>query len=1366
VDPTLGYSVQSRTTDTGLLGTDGVTLSGALARASGENVGTAYAINQGTLTTGSNNYSINYTGANFAITARPITITANADQTKIYGNVDPTLGYSVEALGANRGLVGSDTFAGTLSRASGENVGSTYAIGQGTVANSNYAITFVPANFAITARPITITANADQTKIYGNVDPTLGYSVEALGANRGLVGSDTFAGTLSRASGENVGSTYAIGQGTVANSNYAITFVPANFAITARPITITANADQTKIYGNVDPTLGYSVQSRTTDTGLLGTDGVTLSGALARASGENVGTAYAINQGTLTTGSNNYSINYTGANFAITARPITLSASAATKVYGQADPSLAVTITAGSLASVAVTDSLTSVTGTLTRSLGENVGNYNILLGSGAKAGNYLITFDGLNRAFGVSKADLTISPIGGQSKNYGQSDPTFTYSVTGLINNLVVSDTNPSAVISGALSRASGETIGTYAFTADGMAASNYNIRVVSSPASFTVLPAPIGIVISGSYSGTQTITPSNFSVTGLAFGQTISSISSAVVNDPNVASNGSNYVTSVIGVAGSALMSNYYITARYNGTPNTNTTNIVTITPATLTIAAANDAKFVTQSDVLASANNCGASSCAGGYMGLTFNGFVNGETKDVLGGAPAIIRTNSAVNGAGVYNGVLQPSGYSSSNYIINYANGDYVIAPANSLLVRVNPTSTTFGTAPTYNATAAYLTSDERTIVNLTPSISGSTISISDGVGGGANFDLSMVGANLSSSRNINVGGYNLAAVNPSVSGSNFNSLMVVGSATVKPFTLNPDQLGITTLSKVYDGNINIGGLVINTNPILSRVLGSGAAKDQVTILGSGIFTDNPNVGTGKNVTVALSLSGADGNNYVLSSNSYSAPIGTIAQLDSVNYIGAPGGKWSTQTNWAGGAIPNLNNVATAIIPVGYSVVYDASVVGSIGSIIQNNGTVSFNETAPFNLGNTLAGSGVFAQSGSGALTISGNNSQVSPGAFTGQFSIAPGSTLLFANANALGAGSINSNNGSFGLTSGTTLANLIISGPVNLVSNIATVGSQNYGGPVTLAYGNQTTEGAMHISSQDADIAFTGTLNSDSANRSLTIDAGLGKVTFNDTVGYLSPDHNHKSADISSLIVNAKDINLLADVSTLNQQLYNGAVVVGDNGNNGLIRKFISQDPSVTFGGTVDDSSAVTHTLDVRAVSYSALQSPTISFIGPIGSIVPLGALSVTTQTILPPLNPADPPVILPSGVLTLGGNVTTVGGQNFSTGGVTLQPTPGNTITLNSQQGTVQFVGTPAGVVADLNRQVTVLNNSAPTTPTPAQNGNASAVMTFAGTIPPLYPSEEQFLIAGLTSEARVWVGSDDLTHPCEVGVKNECTRN
>jgi autotransporter-associated beta strand protein len=1398
------------------------------------------------------------------ITARPIFIAANANQSKVYGESDPTLAYTVQAKATGSGLLGTDgvTVTGSLTRAAGENVGSTYAIGRNTVeasgANSgNYSISYTGANFAITARPITLTASA-ATKVYGESDPSLAVTVTG-GSLASVAFTDTLAnvtGTVSRSVGENVGNyNILLGSGSKA-SNYTITFDSSNQAmgITARPIFIAANANQSKVYGESDPTLAYTVQAKATGSGLLGTDGVTVTGSLTRAAGENVGSTYAIGRNTVeASGANsgNYSISYTGANFAITARPITLTASAATKVYGESDPSLAVTVTGGSLASVAFTDTLANVTGTVSRSVGENVGNYNILLGSGSKASNYTITFDSSNQAMGITarpifiaananqskvygdvnpvytytaeaqgagrglvvgdsligdlarvsgenvgryaitrgtlananyaitlvstdfvinKAVLTLTPSIGQSKNYGRSDPIYGYSLSGYINNDVVQDTSANTAITGLLARAPGESIGSYAYNATGLSASNYRIQVTESPSTFTILPAPIGVAISGTYSGTNIISPSSFTVTGLAFGETIASISSAVVNSVNVADNGSNYVTSVIGVSGSASMSNYYITSRYNGVPNTDTSNTATITPARLRVAAANDAKFVTQSDATASAANCDGP-CAGGFMGMTFNGFVNGQTPAVLSGSPLITRTNPSANSAGIYSGVLQPSGYSSSNYSIDYVAGDYVIAPANSLLVRVNPVLTSYGSNPVYRATAAYLANDGTTIVNLTPSISGSAVTVADGVGGSAQFTLTMAGSTQSTSGNTNVGGYNLVATAPTIIAANFNNLMVVGSATVQPFILSPSQLGVTGVTKVYDGNVNIGGLVFNADPTLSAVLGSGATKDNVTILGSGIFTENANVGSAKNVSVALSLAGIDGGNYVLSTNDYMAPIGTITQLASVNYIGPAGGNWSTQTNWAGGAIPTLNNVANVFIPAGSSVVYDFSrvnAIGSMGSTIINNGTVTINEALDTRITNTLSGGGSFAHTGSGALTIAGNNNQSTPGPFTGQISVASGKTLLLANANALGGGSVLSNNGLLALDSDTTLSSLAVNGPVTLVTNIRTLGNQRYDGAVTFASG--LAGSPMQISSTSGDIQFLSTLNSDAANRSLTLSSAAGKISFSDTVGYLAPGFGPKGPSIYDLVVNAKDILLMADMYTLSTQTYNGAVVISNNGSNGLLRTFISQDPSIAFLGTVDDSSAVTHTLDVRAISYDPLLIPEIRFMGAVGSIVPLGGLLVTTEMRTIPADPMAPITIVPAGSLTIADNINTVGEQRFSSAAVTLEPAPGRTITFNSERSTVQFAGIPTQDLTRLSSQANIVNNSnpivIPVNPQPDTSNPASSQsdsLLVALNTPFLKQDGEVFSLSKSTTTARVSVTKPEQAIPCKIEANDEC---
>jgi hypothetical protein len=109
--------------------------------------GGPYAINKGTLAANSN-YNLTFgTGVNFNITARPITVTADA-QSKVYGADDPALTYKLTngTLGFNDTLAG--VLTGSLDRATGQTVaGSPYAINKGSLAaNGNYSLTFNGAN--------------------------------------------------------------------------------------------------------------------------------------------------------------------------------------------------------------------------------------------------------------------------------------------------------------------------------------------------------------------------------------------------------------------------------------------------------------------------------------------------------------------------------------------------------------------------------------------------------------------------------------------------------------------------------------------------------------------------------------------------------------------------------------------------------------------------------------------------------------------------------------------------------------------------------------------------------------------------------------------------------------------------------------------------------------------------------------------------------------------------------------------------------------------------------------------------------------------------------------------------------------------
>ena len=181
---------------------------------------------------GDNNHNDveNISISNVKINKAALTITADA-KAKTYGEADPELTYTAS------GLVGSDTITGSLSRAAGNNVG-TYDILQGTLsAGDNYEITYTKATFTINKKALNITAVA-KAKTYGESDPELTYT------SSGLVGNDTITGSLTRETGDNVGS-YDILQGTLsAGNNYEISYTKASFTINKATLTVTADAKQ------------------------------------------------------------------------------------------------------------------------------------------------------------------------------------------------------------------------------------------------------------------------------------------------------------------------------------------------------------------------------------------------------------------------------------------------------------------------------------------------------------------------------------------------------------------------------------------------------------------------------------------------------------------------------------------------------------------------------------------------------------------------------------------------------------------------------------------------------------------------------------------------------------------------------------------------------------------------------------------------------------------------------------------------------------------------------------------------------------------------------------------------------------------
>ena len=223
---------------------------------------------------------------------------------------------------------------------------------------------------------------------------------------------------------------------------------------TTIPITVTAHP-KSKVYGDADPAFTFQITSGS----LLPGDGWT--GSLTRVAGENVGT-YQIQRGTLTFPAY-YAVTYVGANLTIEKRPLTVTADAKTKTYGDDDPALTYQVTSGSLKSG------DSFTGALSRDPGENVGSYAITKGTlaiadGNDGNNYNLTYVGANLT--IEKRPLTVT-ADNKTKVFGAPVPELTASA----GPLQFSDTLESLDLGFALSTTAtaASPVGTYPISISG---------------------------------------------------------------------------------------------------------------------------------------------------------------------------------------------------------------------------------------------------------------------------------------------------------------------------------------------------------------------------------------------------------------------------------------------------------------------------------------------------------------------------------------------------------------------------------------------------------------------------------------------------------------------------------------------------------------------------------------------------------------------------------------------------------------------------------------------------------------------------------------------------------------------------------
>jgi hypothetical protein len=266
------------------------------------------------------NYDITYNTSTLTITPRSITVTAN-NQTKVYGENDPTLSYAV----TSGSLVNGDSFIGTLSRTAGENVGS-YPINQGTLTlSNNYTLSFVGATLTITQGEVIVTPTA-QSKTYGETDPVFSFSTSPAVAT---------TGSLGRMAGNNVGQFDYTLNTLSAGSNYTlrISSNTAKFSILPKVVTGSFTASNKVYDGNSNAT----VSGRTLN-GVIAGDDVSLVGGIASFTDASVGngkTVSLVGASLSGTASGNYSLTVVStAQASISRRDVTITPNNASKTYG------------------------------------------------------------------------------------------------------------------------------------------------------------------------------------------------------------------------------------------------------------------------------------------------------------------------------------------------------------------------------------------------------------------------------------------------------------------------------------------------------------------------------------------------------------------------------------------------------------------------------------------------------------------------------------------------------------------------------------------------------------------------------------------------------------------------------------------------------------------------------------------------------------------------------------------------------------------------------------------------------------------------------------------------------------------------
>ncbi|MBO5958514.1 MAG: hypothetical protein J6Q65_00175, partial [Lentisphaeria bacterium] len=608
-------------------------------------------------------------------------------------------------------------------------------------------------------------------------------------------------------------------------------FINSTVTIGKKAVTVVIHREGKNV-GDADPELLYTV------TGLVGND--TLSGALEREAGEDAGT-YRINHGTLGANDSNYTIEYVDTDAWFTIRPegtevpvIKVEAFSGTNTYGTAlylvEEQKEMILEIGDQQVWLYLDVTWGVADGIATDGTQDAGTYEGVL-SVKNVVVYGLDDQGMladmtdqyefdktvlsDLVIGKKTISVTAANVG---KNVGETDPELTYTVSGLVGD----DT-----LNGTLSRAEGETVGTYDITLGTLAEANPNYSIDFTGGTFTIRAegtVTTMIVVEG-YSNTNT------------YGSTLDLVEEKKAVTVTV---GEEEVTLYLDVTWNLAEG---IAA--DGTQNAGTyENALTVKSVTVynelgeDVTAAYDLDMTAKSDLVIGQKTLTVTAhdknITFGTMEpeltYTVDGLVNGDT---LTGA-LVRETGTDVGTYKISKGSLASSG----NYIMHFTDATLTI---NQKVLTVDPAMITANiTGKTYDGTTD--------VTAATLSINGVALSYTSAAYNSANVDEVSY---------ITFNGLTVTDTNYALSADSV-IIGALGKITAKNLTITVDTVTADITAKTYDGTTDMADTTLTVKD---------GETDVALTWTSGAF-DNANVA---NVGFATFKGLSAGSNYKLSAN---------------------------------------------------------------------------------------------------------------------------------------------------------------------------------------------------------------------------------------------------------------------------------------------------------------------------------------------------------------------------------------------------------------------------------------------------------------------------------------------------------------